>query len=280
MIKCKNRELETYRMPIEISKTIRVIQEPEFHNLAHRVIGLAFEIHNEFGRFLGEDLCKVELAKRCENIGLGSIELEVRLRLRHQGFRKDYFADLLVGGALIVEAKSVEGLAPAHHAQTLNYLLLAGVHHGLLINFRTSRVEHRYVSTSLNHEARREFHTDVTRWDGEAEEARFLREEMTGLLEDWGLCLEIAAYREALAFLLGGEDRVRCPVPVRSGGNVIGNQALSLLNPHTAYTVTAVGEGKEDYEDHLLRFLRHTTLDCLHWINLDYHEATFITLHR
>jgi GxxExxY protein len=47
------------------------------------------------------------------------------------GFR----IDLLVEGLVIIEVKSVEALAPVHHAQTLSYLKLAEKSLGLLINF-------------------------------------------------------------------------------------------------------------------------------------------------
>ncbi len=46
-----------------------------------------------------------------------------------------YRVDLLVGGRVIVELKSVEALAPVHDAVVLTYLRLSGVRIGLLINF-------------------------------------------------------------------------------------------------------------------------------------------------
>jgi len=43
--------------------------------------------------------------------------------------------DLLVGGGLIVELKSVERLAPIHSAQIISYLRMTSRMVGLLINF-------------------------------------------------------------------------------------------------------------------------------------------------
>jgi GxxExxY protein len=43
--------------------------------------------------------------------------------------------DLLVGGRLIVELKSVERLAPIHSAQKISYLRMTSRMLGLLINF-------------------------------------------------------------------------------------------------------------------------------------------------
>jgi len=59
------------------------------------------------------------------------------LPLEYKGVRLDcgYRLDLLVAGAVVVEVKSVENLAPIPDAQLLTYLKLTGVKVGLLINF-------------------------------------------------------------------------------------------------------------------------------------------------
>ena len=53
-----------------------------------------------------------------------SVKMEVGFRI-----------DILVEGLVVVEVKSVEALAPVHHAQTLSYVKLASKNLGLLINF-------------------------------------------------------------------------------------------------------------------------------------------------
>lgn len=50
-------------------------------------------------------------------------------------FAKGFRADLLVGGSLIIEIKSVERLAPVHGKQLLTYLRLTKQPLGLLMNF-------------------------------------------------------------------------------------------------------------------------------------------------
>jgi GxxExxY protein len=49
-----------------------------------------------------------------------------------------YRIDLLVEGRIVVELKSVDGLAPIHEAIILTYLRLSGHRLGLLINFNVS----------------------------------------------------------------------------------------------------------------------------------------------
>ncbi len=66
-----------------------------------------------------------------------AFEYEKPLPLEYKGIRLDcgYRLDLIVGGTVVVEVKSVETLAPIHEAQLLTYLKLTGVKVGLLINF-------------------------------------------------------------------------------------------------------------------------------------------------
>jgi GxxExxY protein len=53
----------------------------------------------------------------------------------------DYFADLLVGDAIIVELKATQGSPDAFAAQCLNYLKATGLPLCLLLNFGKPRVE-------------------------------------------------------------------------------------------------------------------------------------------
>jgi GxxExxY protein len=52
-----------------------------------------------------------------------------------------YRLDLLVEGAVIVELKAVDKIAPIHEAQLLSYLKLSGKKLGLLINFHVPYLE-------------------------------------------------------------------------------------------------------------------------------------------
>jgi GxxExxY protein len=62
---------------------------------------------------------------------------EYPLPLEYKGIRLEcgYRVDILVGGLVAVEVKSVQALAPIHDAQLLTYLRLGGWRVGLLINF-------------------------------------------------------------------------------------------------------------------------------------------------
>src|SRR6266567_2371985 len=131
-------------MPIEVSTRIEPCDQETFHALDRRVMREVFDIHNEFGRLLDEDLYKCELAARCASIGVLPVEREVQIRVTHQGFVKDYFMDFLLCNGFMLEAKAAECLVAAHRGQSLNYLLLAGLKHGCLVNFRAERVQHEF----------------------------------------------------------------------------------------------------------------------------------------
>ena len=112
------------------------------HPLAKGVIGAAIDVHRELGPGLLESTyC------RCLGFELGIRNLpyrtEVQIPVRYKGVRIEcgYRADLVLSDWLIVEVKSVEGLAPIHTAQALTYLKLYGARQILSINFNVTRLK-------------------------------------------------------------------------------------------------------------------------------------------
>lgn len=79
-------------MPIELSTPIHRVSQDEYHAIDRRALGLAFDIHNEFGRLMDEVVYKTELATRCLAAGMKVVR-EARARVTHGGFLKDYFID-------------------------------------------------------------------------------------------------------------------------------------------------------------------------------------------
>jgi GxxExxY protein len=57
----------------------------------------------------------------------------------------EYFADLVVEDALIVELKCADSLANAHMAQCMNYLKASGWSLCLLVNFQNPTVEYKRI---------------------------------------------------------------------------------------------------------------------------------------
>jgi GxxExxY protein len=109
------------------------------NEITHEIIGAAMEVHKRLGPGLLESAYEECLSHelRLRNLmverqrGIPVVYKEVKLDC---GYR----LDLLVEGKIVVELKSVEGLAPIHEAIILTYLRLSGHKTGLLINFNVT----------------------------------------------------------------------------------------------------------------------------------------------
>ena len=176
-------------MPIEVNTESRIFNQEEFHALDYRVMGIIFKMHNEFGRFLDETPFKRAIALECADHSIEPVEQEVRIRVTHGSFTKDYFMDLVFARGLMVEARTVETLAPVHRSQALNYLFLTGMKHGRLVNLRPERVQHEFVSTSLDADARHQFAVVDWDWHDVNQPSAWLRQKFVELLNDWGAFL-------------------------------------------------------------------------------------------
>jgi hypothetical protein len=188
--------------------------------------------------------------------------------------------DLLFEQGALLEAKTAERLTPAHRSQTLSYLFLAGLHHARLVNLRPEKVEYEFISTGLTHEARQRFHIADQAWEKANSESLWLKEALHDLLSDWGAFLEVSLYREAITHFLGGVERVVRPVEVFSNGGSLGFQPMHLLAADTAFVFTGVTDLQQRLRDHQLRFLRHTPLRYIQWVNFNRHNIEFETLKK
>ena len=106
--------------------------------LAHAVIGAAIEVHRHLGPGFTEEVYEKAL---CIELGLREIPFE-----RQREVAVDYKGhevgagrlDLLVGGCLVVELKSVSSVTQVDVAKVLSYLKATRCALALLINFNVS----------------------------------------------------------------------------------------------------------------------------------------------
>ena len=109
------------------------------NEITEAVIGAAIEVHRSLGPGLLESAYVQCL---CYELTLRKIpfELERPLPVVYKGLKLDcgYRVDMVVAGAVVVEVKAVESIAPVHKAQLLTYLRLGGWKAGLLINFNVA----------------------------------------------------------------------------------------------------------------------------------------------
>lgn len=116
--------------------SIAAKSERTAHAVSRLVLDAAMKVHTALGPGLLESTYEACLAQELKNAGL-SVQTQVPLPVVYDGLKLEigYRIDLLVDDLVVVEVKSVEALAPIHHAQVLTYLRLSGRSLGLLINF-------------------------------------------------------------------------------------------------------------------------------------------------
>ena len=267
-------------MPIEIDGEVRRMSEDEFLRVAYAVTGAAFALHKEYGVMFSERLYKLELAAECQKLGFDPVSVELPIHVLWGDFRKDYFVDLLVAGGALFELKVLAELVEAHRAQTLNYLFLTGLERAKLFNLGAPSVQHEFVSTKLTPALRRRMNVDSQRWIETGPASVRFHQLLLELLDDWGLFLEIPLYYRALTHFFGGPKQVIREIPILRDGRHVTTQRAHLLDPANAFKLTALDTGLNTVEEHLRRFLRHTELDAIHWVNLSHHEVRFVTIRR
>ena len=100
------------------------------------VVDTAVAMHRELGPGLLETVYEVCLADEIDRRGL-KVDRQVAIPIEYKGIRFDegFRADMIVGGKVILELKSVEAVTNAHKKQLLSYLRLTGVKLGFLLNF-------------------------------------------------------------------------------------------------------------------------------------------------
>lgn len=109
--------------------------------LTRKIIACAIEVHKQLGPGLLEKLYQESMAIEMELCGL-TVEKNVKVAVDYKGKPiGEYFIDLLVENAVILELKSVERHAPIFEAQILSYMKLTGKKVGLLINFNSKMVK-------------------------------------------------------------------------------------------------------------------------------------------
>ena len=113
---------------------------------AYRIVGVAMQVHRELGCGFLEPVYQEALEILLKKEGI-PYEREKRLPIYFMGtlLNKEYFADFVCFGKIIVELKAVSQLAPVHEAQVLNYLKASGCKLGLLLNFGQASLVHRRI---------------------------------------------------------------------------------------------------------------------------------------
>ena len=100
------------------------------------VVDCAVKVHRRLGPGLLESVYETVLFYDLEHTAL-RIQRQVPVPITYDGlqFKEGFRADLIVGGKVILELKSIERVTKAHKKQLLTYLRLSDMKVGYLLNF-------------------------------------------------------------------------------------------------------------------------------------------------
>jgi GxxExxY protein len=120
-----------------------IMVELSLNELSSQVIAACIEVHKHLGPGLLESAYEECLSYELRERHL-SFARQQPLPIVYKGVHLDcgYQMDIVVGGKVILELKSVEKLLPIHEAQLLTYLKLTNLSLGLLINFNVPVLIH------------------------------------------------------------------------------------------------------------------------------------------
>ncbi len=116
-----------------------------YKDLSYKIIGLAMEVHRELGfGFLEkvyENAMMIMFGKKYQ------AEQQAPINVYFQkSVVGEFYADILADDQIILELKSVDKIADAHRAQTLNYLKATGKKLAIILNFGKERLEYERLA--------------------------------------------------------------------------------------------------------------------------------------
>jgi GxxExxY protein len=104
-------------------------------DITEKIIKAFYTVYNTLGYGFLEKVYRNAMAIELAKLGLAVVP-EVPIQVYYEGqVVGEYYADLLVAGAIVVELKAKRRVAEEHVAQLLNYLKATPYEVGLLLNF-------------------------------------------------------------------------------------------------------------------------------------------------
>ena len=121
----------------------------------YTIIGAAIEVHKELGPGFLESVYEEAMVYESNEREIPH-ETQVKIPVYYKGHKlnKEFIADYVGFGKIIVEFKCIPKLTKVEEAQIINYLKATRIKVGLLINFGShGKLEwKRYIRTGSSHE--------------------------------------------------------------------------------------------------------------------------------
>jgi GxxExxY protein len=120
----------------------------------YAIIGASMTVHRELGCGFLEPVYQEALEREFQFRQI-PYEREKLLPVFYRGRPLDTFykSDFVCFGSVIVEIKALSQLTGKEEAQVINYLKASRLHKALLINFGTSRLQHKRLVHNLRESA-------------------------------------------------------------------------------------------------------------------------------
>jgi GxxExxY protein len=114
----------------------------------HIIIGCAFEVLNELGHGLNEKLYENSLVVEFKRRSI-AFDQQRRFGVLYKGeLVGEYVPDLIAYGKVIVDTKTIDRITDHERGQMLNYLRIAKLPVGLILNFKHAKLQFERVVLS------------------------------------------------------------------------------------------------------------------------------------
>ena len=124
----------------------------QHQELTEKIIGCAYLVYNHMGSGFLESVYEKCLMIELRKAGFRA-ESQVPIIVKYEDeVVGEYFADILVEDAIILELKAVSKIIQAHEVQLVNYLVATGKEVGLILNFAEKGVEVKRKVRHLKHQ--------------------------------------------------------------------------------------------------------------------------------
>ena len=113
-------------------------EDIKYREEVFRVVGAAIEVHRELGSGFLESVYEEAMKYESEDRQI-PCQTQVIIPLHYKGkkMEKQFIADYIGYGKILVEFKCIPRLTKREEAQIINYLKATGLKVGILINFGT-----------------------------------------------------------------------------------------------------------------------------------------------
>ena len=114
----------------------------------HAAIGCAFDVLNELGHGLNENLYENSLVVEFKRRGIAFDQqrrFEVLYKNQYVG---EFIPDLITHSVVVVDVKCVERITDHERGQMLNYLRITNLPVGLILNFKHAKLEYQRIVLS------------------------------------------------------------------------------------------------------------------------------------